>query len=195
MNRCGIKTILRAVGFGAAIGAIGYYWGSSNADVQQIIRESPVQIWNSTELTAEQKAAFLTQGVNSLGLENRVDFVREQIEGLDEVSRYQVVDNALENSNTANLYRFTSKGLATLPQDQSFDLVTGYISRVDEDTRKSVIETGLAYCEDKTKRDIALAYSPSFGERVSDAWSGLRSRFERGSGDSGAPIASSGKGK
>ncbi len=151
------------------IGGIGAYYFLGNAgcgkDMAEILKEQP-QIVRELGLSMEQKKRVVSNGLESLSIDERTDFLKSEIGKLDAVSEYEVTADLFGGLEDLNKYRLTKDSLYAMPAKDRSDLLEGIVAGMKSAERKIFLTRGIEYCDTKTKEEIASLYSPSLLERV-----------------------------
>jgi len=151
------------------LAGLGAYYFLGNAgcgkDMAEVLREQP-EIVRELGLSMEQKKSVASNGLESLSIDERAGFLKNEIGKLDAVSEYEITVDLFNGLEEPNKYRLTKESLYTMPQKDRSNLLEGMIAGMESGERKSFLTRGIEYCDTKTKEEIASLYSPSLLERV-----------------------------
>ena len=151
------------------LAGLGAYYFLGNAgcakDIAEVLKEQP-EIVRELGLSQEQKKSVASNGLESLSIDERADFLKNEVGKLDAVSKYELTADLFDGLEGPNKYRITKESLYTMPQQDRSNLLEGMIAGMESTERKSFLTRGIEYCDTKTKEEIASLYSPSLLERV-----------------------------
>ena len=182
----GLIKSLATAGLIAGLAIVGYNYGCARNDneraLAQIVKK-PAIVWESKTINLKQKGDLVRQGLESLSLDGKIAVLTEGIAKLDDISEYEVLSSAIANLGEEGKYRVTADGLYGLPEEKSLDLIEGYLSLLDEKPRKDFLIREAGYCNDKSKREIATAYTKglgkNLGEKIYGAIKGAKIRLSK----------------
>ena len=163
-----IKT-LTGIGIATAIGIIGYNSCIDRKnDIGALIAKQPELVWQDESLNLKDKESLVRQGLESLSLEGKIAVLSDGFSGLDQVSQYEVISTTIENMDENNKYRIAADSLYGLSERKGLELIEGYVSLLEEDSRKNFLMQQAGYCNDESKKEVASAYAVGLGKSIGD---------------------------
>lgn len=170
-----------------SLATLGAYYFLGNAgcgkNMAEVLKEQP-EIVRELGLSMEQKRGVVSSGLESLGTNERADFLKSEIGKLDAVSKYEITADLFGGLEEPNKYRLTKESLYAMPQQDKSNLLEGMIAGMDTAERKGFLTRGIEYCDTRTKQEIASLYSPSLLERVG-GWFGRGQEESSGTNPAG----------